>query len=501
MRTPCLRAASRTICVPSTFVRGTSRDRRCSDRRATRPRRGSPSRRRRPGRRPRLRRPRPRGRTQNVGSPSCASRFARLPPVESRSSTVTVGRRSSSSASTRWEPMKPAPPVTSTFVSGAMARPRGSDRERRQSTRAPIRRSVRRRRGGLAQDGGGRASRCLPGESRRSSHPRGGQHRSQVRVADQLGQRRRDRVDVRGIHQHRRLAGDLGQRGHVRRQDGHARRERLEHREPEPLVERRIREHRGAGEQRELVAVVHVAGAHDPLLHARRELLDRRRPIARSPPGTTAPDRRRSRERDPARRSRRTPAPATRGSSAARCRRRTTRTHRGCRGADGRRRWPPAAPARTPPRRRRGARRAPAIRRPRTRRGDPSPSRRTARRSPARPRGSRRTAGATARRCAARTRGSAGTRGRGRSARRDRDGWSRAPGSSSPRTGRNRSSHSTRGIPSRYEAGWKIRAGKRDAFSVRFRARTSAKNLRGRKSPRACRYHATYSSSGSASGR
>jgi hypothetical protein len=62
-------------------------------------------------------------------------------------------------------------------------------------------------------------------------------------------------------------------------------------------------------------------------------------------------------------------------------------------------------------------------------------------------------------------------------------------------------SHSTRGTPSRYEAGWKILAGKRDAFSVRFRARTSAKNLRGPESPRACRYHATYSSSGSASGR
>ncbi len=45
---------------------------------------------------------------------------------------------------------------------------------------------------------------------------------------------------------------------------GHAGREPLEHREPEPLVQRRVREHLGAGEQRTLVVLGDVAGHHDP---------------------------------------------------------------------------------------------------------------------------------------------------------------------------------------------------------------------------------------------
>ena len=61
--------------------------------------------------------------------------------------------------------------------------------------------------------------------------------------------------------------------------------------------------------------------------------------------------------------------------------------------------------------------------------------------------------------------------------------------------------HSIRGTPSRVDMGPNTRAGNREAFSVRLGAFTPSKNRRGRNRPLACRYHATYSLSGSACGR
>ena len=50
--------------------------------------------------------------------------------------------------------------------------------------------------------------------------------------------------------------------------------------------------------------------------------------------------------------------------------------------------------------------------------------------------------------------------------------------------------HSRRGTPAREEIGSKTRAGNGELLSEKFLARTSAKNLRGRTSPFACRYQA-----------
>ena len=355
--------------------------------------------------------------------------------------------------------MKPAPPVTRTC--------------RRIARVYPTRRLA-----GPAQAAASRAP-CLPGERRDPRHPGGrempaGRGPRSIRV-----ERRGDRVRVVGIDEHRGVARHLGQGRHVRRQHREARGERLEHREPEPLVERRIREERGAGQQRELVARRSRSrcGSRAPAPAGERR--DRRARTARPPRDTTAPVRRRSPgEISSGRAAARTPAPAARGSSAARCRRRTARTR-------------PAIPCR----RRTSAidrlgRRAERVRVDAVV-DDVDPRGRRRRRAREVARGAAdgtitraaagshdRTAGATARRCAAPSPGTCGTRGRARSAR--RPGWlSPAAGSSSRGAGRSPASHSSRGTPSRLEAGWKTRAGNREAFSCRFGA-TSAKNRRGR---------------------
>ena len=115
-RAPTARAASSTPIVPSTFDGGVVRraarpsgGRRSARRGGTRPR-AAPRRRSPPPRRHRARRRPPAWRR----SATARSRFDRF-PVERLSITVTWSPRATS-ASTRFEPMKPAPPVTTQSI-------------------------------------------------------------------------------------------------------------------------------------------------------------------------------------------------------------------------------------------------------------------------------------------------------------------------------------------------------------------------------------------------
>ena len=128
-----------------------------------------------------------------------------------------------------------------------------------------------------------------------------------------------------GVDQQRRVAGNLGNRAGARRDDGHAGAHRLEEREAEAFVDRRVREHRRRVEERAPSGVVDVTGEHDAVADAPLGS----RAIASSRPGRPGPSRpamtrRRSGVR--ARRARRTRARGAEGSCAVRASRSRART-------------------------------------------------------------------------------------------------------------------------------------------------------------------------------
>ena len=217
--------------------------------------------------------------------------------------------------------MNPAPPVTSTCVVGGVVGHSGTS-----PGAGTVRVYPRATSWARMQGGGGAARRGLPRELRGTREPGRGQHRPQVRIVEELAQAIGDRVGVTRIDQHGGVAGHLGQRRHVRREHRHPRREPFEHREPEPLVQRRVGQERGAGEQRDLLPV----GSRSPSARSGREppAATRRSPhrAARPPSGSQRTEPPAITRRVPGSKRSRTPARAGRGSSAARSRRRTART-------------------------------------------------------------------------------------------------------------------------------------------------------------------------------
>ena len=93
-------------------------------------------------------------------------------------------------------------------------------------------------------------------------------------VVQQAAQPVADRLDRQRIDEQRGVAGDLGGGGDVRRQHGRAAGHRLDHGQPEALVQRRERERRGAAVQRGQVVLGHVAEVRHAISHA--EPLDER---------------------------------------------------------------------------------------------------------------------------------------------------------------------------------------------------------------------------------
>ena len=93
------------------------------------------------------------------------------------------------------------------------------------------------------------------------------------------------RVDVDRRHQDGGVAEHLGERAGVAGDDRHAALHRLERREAEALVDRRVREHRRAGEEVGAVAVGDEPGLHDAV--ARRDRVDRRLHAREVPSGRT----------------------------------------------------------------------------------------------------------------------------------------------------------------------------------------------------------------------
>ena len=129
-------------------------------------------------------------------------------------------------------------------------------------------------------------------------------------------ERARERVDVERVDEPRRVVGDLGKRARPRGDDGHVVLPRLEHREPEPLVERRIGEHargrraaRPVRRRRRSPSCAPAPSSRQGEPRSRRARARRRDRRAR---------RGRASRRVVAPRPRRTPAPGAGGSSAAR---------------------------------------------------------------------------------------------------------------------------------------------------------------------------------------
>ena len=178
------------------------------------------------------------------------------------------------------------------------------------------------------------STRPSPGavSSHENARTRSWPRRDRARRAVVVGQRARSSasasaVFVGRLDEQRGVARDLGDRSGARRDDRHARRHRLEQRETESFVDRRVREHaspRPSSARRPASSTPpgeHDAGAHVGRTGAR----SRRRPPAA--PGRRA---RRSRAggRDGRRRARRTRRRGAAGSCAARAFRSRARTAR-----------------------------------------------------------------------------------------------------------------------------------------------------------------------------
>src|SRR5437879_2716317 len=126
------------------------------------------------------------------------------------------------SASTRWEPMNPAPPVTSMWVWGDIGGPS-----------LP----VGDLQGGPERIGGGPSAR-LPGEECGAIAAGLAQPIAKLLIAQQPRQAGRDVMLVGRVNQQRGVARNLGEGRDVRRQYGDPRCEPLEDGEPEALVRR-----------------------------------------------------------------------------------------------------------------------------------------------------------------------------------------------------------------------------------------------------------------------
>ena len=83
-------------------------------------------------------------------------------------------------------------------------------------------------------------------------------------VGERPGQVGGERVHVAGRREQRRVAGDLRDRPGVAGHDGHAQLHRVEQREAEPLVERRVGEHGCVAEQPRPARGVHPPGQQHP---------------------------------------------------------------------------------------------------------------------------------------------------------------------------------------------------------------------------------------------
>ena len=131
-----------------------------------------------------------------------------------------------------------------------------------------------------------RLRRCrVPGEA--SSAPRPASRRARSSASPESSRRSAAAIDsgIVRIEQLGVVAGDLAQDGQVRARDEDPARHRLEHRKPEPLVERRGHEDVGLGVQR-----LEVVGRHGAEQRGRRRR-------ARARPRARAASRRRSRSR------------------------------------------------------------------------------------------------------------------------------------------------------------------------------------------------------------
>src|SRR5690606_3676812 len=79
-----------------------------------------------------------------------------------------------------------------------------------------------------------------------------------------------DRLAIGGVDEQCPLAGNLGQRAAIGTENRRATGLRLEYGKAKPLVERRIKQSSGAGEQGGLVRLVYKTGDADARLHLQR---------------------------------------------------------------------------------------------------------------------------------------------------------------------------------------------------------------------------------------
>ena len=170
--------------------------------------------------------------------------------------------------------------------------------------RVAARPSVRIRRRAPRAAGSTRRARARSPATRTRRAGRGRGRRARIAVVSSVSTRSSapaEPVVVGRLDEQRGVARDLGDRAGARRDDGHVGAHRLEQREAEALVDRRVREHRRRVEQRAAAGVVDVTREHDAVARvAAAGGRSRRRP--RAGPGRRGP-RSRAGGRDASRRA------------------------------------------------------------------------------------------------------------------------------------------------------------------------------------------------------